>query len=596
MQTIKDLAPLRVWRHFWHAAKRHRLFWIAAILCVAFAQATIIASSFVFKHLIDDAVRLSNEFPRDERALTARLLELTALWAAMWVAWRSSGVLVAQAQTRTERDLLVQGFQGVIERSYRFFENSFVGALSRRIRRYGDAFSTIAEQVMWTMIPTTITLVGGTYALWTTSPLIAKWVIVWLMVYLVANVAFSAWKLKYDEERAERDSHQTAALADAVTNYHNVVLFNGQTQETNAFYQVSEQARLAHVRSWYLTEVNFGVQSLLLSAMEIAALLYVIKLWAQGNATIGDVALVHTVFSTMSSNLWEVGRLLRHIFEAVGNAKETVDILEEPLEIQDTPQATILPRQKGEIVYQNVDFSYGGKHVLNGLNIIIRPGERVAFVGPSGAGKSTVVKLLMRLYDVTGGAVLVNGQDIREVSQSSLREAISLVPQDPVLFHRSIKDNIRYAKPNATDEEIIQAATRARCHDFIMRLPQGYDTFVGERGVKLSGGERQRIAIARAMLRESPILVLDEATSSLDSASEALIQEALLDVMREKTTIVIAHRLSTVMQMDRILVVDHGRIVDEGTHTELSERNGIYKHLWDIQVGGYQAHPEPQPA
>ncbi len=224
------------------------------------------------------------------------------------------------------------------------------------------------------------------------------------------------------------------------------------------------------------------------------------------------------------------------------------------------------------------------------LSLAIRGGEKVALVGPSGAGKSTLTKLLFRFYDVTNGSITIDGQDIRAVSQDSLRHAISLVPQEPILFHRTILENIRYGRPDATEEDVINAAKKARCHEFISRLPDGYTTYVGERGIKLSGGERQRVAIARAILKNAPILVLDEATSSLDSESEALIQEALTELMEGKTTIVIAHRLSTVMQMDRILVLDGGNVVDEGTHAALIERDGLYQSLWNIQAGGFSSH------
>jgi ABC-type multidrug transport system fused ATPase/permease subunit len=265
-----------------------------------------------------------------------------------------------------------------------------------------------------------------------------------------------------------------------------------------------------------------------------------------------------------------------------------VDILKEPHEVQDARRAKPLAVSRGAIGFSDVKFSYNQtRTVLKDFNLNIEAGEHVALVGPSGSGKSTVVKLLFRFYDLDKGKILIDGQKISGVTQESLRDQVSLVPQDPSLFHRSLKENIRYGKLDATDEEVVEAAKKAHSHDFISSLSQGYDTLVGERGIKLSGGERQRVAIARAILKDAPILVLDEATSSLDSESEMLIQDALKTLMKGKTSIVIAHRLSTIMQMDRIIVMQDGRIIDQGTHQELLKRQGMYKKLWEIQAGGF---------
>jgi ABC-type multidrug transport system fused ATPase/permease subunit len=279
---------------------------------------------------------------------------------------------------------------------------------------------------------------------------------------------------------------------------------------------------------------------------------------------------------------------LRRIFEGFADAAEMVEILEVPHEVQDALQARPLVISKGEVEFRKATFSFHKvRKILDDFNLKIHTGEKVALVGPSGAGKTTIIKLLFRFYDLTGGEILIDGQSVSEVTQDSLHDYISLVPQEPVLFHRTLKDNILYGRENATEEEMTEAAKKARCHNFISALPYGYETFVGERGIKLSGGERQRVAIARAILKNAPILVLDEATSSLDSESEALIQEALHELMKGRTTIVIAHRLSTIMQMDRIVVIDEGQVVSSGTHRDLLEKEGIYKKLWEIQAGGF---------
>jgi ATP-binding cassette subfamily B protein len=287
--------------------------------------------------------------------------------------------------------------------------------------------------------------------------------------------------------------------------------------------------------------------------------------------------------------LWNVGRNMRRVYQAIADGNEMTEMLLTPHEVQDVENAGLLKVNSGKIEFNHTSFSYKDQEsIFNDFNLSISGGERVALVGPSGGGKSTIVKLLFRSYDLTGGGIEIDGQDISKVTQESLREQISLVPQDPILFHRSILENIRYAKPEATEKEVIAAAKAAHCHEFIEKLSSKYETMVGERGVKLSGGERQRVAIARAILKNAPILVLDEATSSLDSESESLIQDALKTLMQGKTTIVIAHRLSTIMAMDRIVVIEDGQITEQGKHEELlKDKDGKYQKLWHIQAGGF---------
>ncbi|MBT3538673.1 ABC transporter ATP-binding protein [Candidatus Parcubacteria bacterium] len=323
--------------------------------------------------------------------------------------------------------------------------------------------------------------------------------------------------------------------------------------------------------------------------LEVGIFYVAISLWKDGILTIGDFVLIQAYLLRVFMKLWDVGRIIRRFYEHLADAEEMTEILDEPHGITDTKTAKPLEVTKGEITFKDVNFAYNQtRRVIHKLNTTIKAHQKIALVGPSGAGKTTVVKLLLRQNDVTSGKIMIDGQRISAVTLESLWKNISLVPQDPILFHRTLIENIRYGKPDATDEEVIEAAKKAHCHEFISDFPDQYETYVGERGVKLSGGERQRVAIARAILRNAPILILDEATSSLDSQSELFIQDALDTLMKGKTVIVIAHRLSTIMRMDRIIVIDEGKVIEDGKHEELiSKKDGIYKKLWKLQAGGF---------
>jgi len=402
------------------------------------------------------------------------------------------------------------------------------------------------------------------------------------------NIAFASWKLKYDYAKSLLDSESTAVMADALTNSITIKLFTSQKFENGLFTDVMERWRKAQTHLWNIEGIAEGIQAGLIALAEFAMFYVAIPLWQRGLLTIGDFALIQSFMVGIFQRVWNLGKSVRHIYEAIADATEMVEILETPHEIMDSAKAKTLVVSDASIQFDAVTFKFNQtRPVLNGLSFTIIPHEKIALVGPSGAGKSTITKLLLRFYDVESGSITIDGQNIAKVTQDSLRASIAMVPQEPILFHRSLMDNIRYGRPEATDEEVFEASRRARCHDFIVELSEGYNTFVGERGIKLSGGERQRIAIARAILKDAPILVLDEATSSLDSESESLIQAALDELMKGKTTIVIAHRLSTIMRMDRIIVIENGTAVDSGTHDELLAKAGIYKKLWEIQAGGF---------
>jgi ATP-binding cassette subfamily B protein len=363
-------------------------------------------------------------------------------------------------------------------------------------------------------------------------------------------------------------------------------LFNGIYREVSQFGKLTADHRDARYTSWNLGWYSDSIQGLTIRALEIVVLIMAVRYWLQGVLTLGDFVLLRSYLSQLTEEVRSMGGNIRRIYEAIADANEMTQILLMPHEITDENRAATLIVPKGAIEFRNVQFSYlaGNKLVLQDFSLNTKSGERVGIVGPSGGGKSTILKLLVRLYDINSGAILIDHQDIAKVTQSSLHQNIAYVPQDPELFHRSLIDNIRYPKPWASDDEVIRAAKLAHCHEFISAFPLGYETLVGERGLKLSGGERQRVAIARAILMDAPILVLDEATSSLDSESEMYIQDSLAKLFVGRTVVAVAHRLSTIRKMDRIVVVKDGHIIEEGSHDLLVRlEDGIYQRLWNLQ-------------
>ncbi len=518
------------------------------------------------------------------------LFSLLGIWVVSWFAWRSAGFIISDFQPRVMRDLQQTGFSYLLKHSYSFFSDTFAGALVRKVRRLSDAYERVTDEFLFHLLVVAVFLVGTMIGLFFQRPVLALIFSLWVVLFLLLNYFGSLWKLKLDILRAASDSEVTGTLSDTIGNSVNVQLFTGNKEEEQRFAGVTAVYRRLLTRSWSRGEVMFSIQGILMIAIQFFLLWYSLGLWRQGVFSVGDLVLIQTYLAVVFSKLWDIGRSFRNIFEGFADAREMVEILETPYDIQDRRGAKELVVKRGAIVFDKVDFHFHQtRPVFTNFSLAIRAHEKIAVVGPSGAGKSTLTRLLFRFYDVAGGHIMIDGQDVARVTLDSLRRNVALVPQDPILFHRSLMDNIRYGRRNATEKEVITAAKKAHCHEFISQLPQGYATFVGERGVKLSGGERQRVAIARAIVKNAPILVLDEATSSLDSESELLIQDALRELMRNKTAIAIAHRLSTIMQMDRIIVVEEGKMVASGTHVELLKSDGTYRKLWDIQAGGFLA-------
>jgi len=437
-------------------------------------------------------------------------------------------------------------------------------------------------------MPTALYVVGAIVILFVHNHALGIILGIWSILFVTVQVYMSRLHRPIRIFRSEQDSKLVGAIADAIGNQNTITLFSGAREEYIRLKQFVDRWCAAQLRAWHISEYIWGIQGLLMVAINIILLYGAMYYWQRGELTIGDFVLIQTYLIGTFEMLNGITRELRRFYDALADAEEMAVIIERSHDIQDMPGAVPITISQGAVDFKDVTFHFQEERsILEHLDLAIRPGEKVALVGPSGAGKSTITKLLLRMYDVSDGGIEIDGQNISQVTQDSLRDAMGFVPQEPVLFHRSLMENIRYGKRDATDDEVIEAAKKAHCHEFIQGLAHGYDTYVGERGVKLSGGERQRVAIARAILKDAPILVLDEATSSLDSESESLIQDSLKVLMQGKTVLVIAHRLSTIMNMDRIVVLQDGRVVADGTHDKLIKEGGLYQKLWSIQAGGF---------
>ena len=521
--------------------------------------------------------------------LVHAILVILALNLFGWVFFRINAFAVTHYQTSIMNRLRQTSFEYVIGHSYAFFNNTFSGSLVQKINRYMRSFERVTDRFFGDIVPIITRVVGISIVLWFTQPIFTLAIIVWMIVFFVMSVIMSRWKIPYDIRAAEVESRATAAMSDSLSNHATIQSFSRFSHETGLFGEANLTHTTAMRKRWNISNIIDSIQMFLNIFLEFLIFYLAIKYWGMGMISIGTFVLIQIYIIGLMDSFWGWSRILRDLYEAFADAKEAVEILKLAHGIKDMPGALPLVVTAGALDLNDVHFSFTPKNpVLDGVSLKVKPGERIGLVGPSGAGKSTLVRLLLRLYDIQSGSISIDGQNVKNVTQKSLRESISFVPQDPILFHRSLRDNIKYGKTDATDEEIVAAAKLAHCHEFIETFPSKYGTFVGERGVKLSGGERQRVAIARAILKNAPILILDEATSSLDSHSEMLIQDALDNLMKGKTVMVIAHRLSTIRKMDRIVVIDHGKIIEEGSHDELADKaGGLYAKLWSLQSQGF---------
>lgn len=579
----------KIFKYIWPQIRKHQLALYSIV--VLFSIRVILDFIFIpyyFKKIVDTISSVGV----DRSVLSPELFKLTFIIISIsflfMLSARSRQFIYFNFIINVTRGLRNFAFQKLEQNSQSFFANTFAGSLVTKSRRFVNAFESMFGIVIYDFLQIAIIFIGVFIVLVKESPTISFIFFGMTLTYMIIISFFVRRKMKYDLLEAEQDSKISGRIADVFSNILAVKFFSARNSEISSFGKYTQEGAKRSKDALYFGGKIEVIQSVASFLIESVVLYTMINFWIDNKISTGTVVLIQTYMTLILVRLWDLSNALARFMKSAGDMKEMIDIFEIIPDILDPENPEKLEMRAGHIMFKNVSFKYpNGQEVFSNFNLDIKPGERVGLVGHSGAGKSTITNLVLRFVDATEGSITVDGQDIKNVIQDDLRRAISYVPQESVLFHRTVRENIAYGKPDATEEEIIEAAKKAHADEFISKLHKGYDTFVGERGVKLSGGERQRVAIARAMLKNSPILILDEATSSLDSISESYIQEAFSELMKGKTTLVIAHRLSTVQKMDRIIVLDHGKIVEEGTHQELLGKNGFYKDLWDHQTGGF---------
>ncbi len=578
-------------RLYWRHLSRHPKLVAGVVLTMPF---NILVNNFLPPLIVASVLqKLSNgDFVAGEvwQSFGTILITYAALLIFGTSGWRVVDYFMWRLEARVTRSLSQAVFSHLLNMSADFHANSFGGSLVSQTNKFVSSYVRISETTVYGIMPLLWGLVFTSAFLISRAPIfvLAFWVLT--VVYVLVTIYVTRPTRRQAAKFAQADSKQTGYLADAVTNVLAVKSFAGKDHEDSRFARVTKETQNALMKLAHMMQIQMNYFSFMTRSFQIVALVTAVISVLVFKANIATVFLVLSFTSLISEQLFNFStNSIRNYNRAFGDAREMTEILGLTPEILD-PEHPAKPQiDRGEIAFNDVAFTHTGTSdaLFENLDIKIQPGEKIGLVGHSGSGKTTFTRLLLRFSDVDSGSITIDGQDIRDITQDALHQHIAYVPQEPLMFHRSLTDNIRYGNFRADQKEVLAVSKMAHADDFIQELPQGYDTLVGERGVKLSGGQRQRVAIARAMIKNAPILVLDEATSALDSESELLIQDALWKLMEGRTAIVIAHRLSTIQKMDRIVVMEEGKIVEEGTHKELITQNGTYAELWKHQSGGF---------
>ena len=554
-----------------------------ALICLIAAKVASVGLPFILKNIVDQLDK--NDQPAILVLPIALLIAYGVLRFANVLFGELRDTIFGRITERAMRQVGLTVFKHLHALDLEFHLNRRTGGLSRDIERGTNGINFLLRFMVFNIVPTfieiglVIALLGWRYSLW-----FAVIVFVAVVCYVAFSVFATEWRTGYIRRANEAESRSSTRAVDSLLNFETVKYFGNERYEANHYDNELEGWEIARRQNRLsLFALNAG-QALIIAAAMTAAMILAASEVVAKEMTLGDFVLINAFMMQIFVPLNFLGFVYREMKGSMANIEAMFALLRQKATITDIENAADLKLSEGRIELENISFHYQSERpILSNISFKVGANQKVAIVGSSGAGKSTLLKLLFRFYDTSKGRILIDGQDIKTVNQSSLRRALGIVPQDTVLFNQSILENIRYGRIDASDEDVLDAIRMAHLEEFIARLPKGVDTLVGERGLKLSGGEKQRVAIARALLKQSPIMIFDEATSSLDSASERLILEAIRDIAREHTMLVIAHRLSTVVDADHILVLDQGEIIEQGTHIELLEQGGQYAHLWSLQ-------------
>lgn len=572
---------------FWRVSNKYK--WRRG-LSLAIAVTNFAVGMFVIPLIIANFLDLVQSGQLDESRIWGLITAyaLAQLWSEV-IGWRVVIYLMWTFQINMQRDLYAEIFDKLSTQTMFFHSNKFGGSLVSQSNKITGAIERFWDTIIWSLFPVVISVIGSTIVLWFVYWPYALFMAALSIVFVIAVYFGSKHMAKLNEEEAKASNKISGHLSDVVANILTVKTSSAEKRELKNFMKSAENWR---GKSLNLMRNFLGastIYSSLSAAVRIGALVFAILAAKQDIVSVASIYLIITYTSTVAHNLWNVNGIMRTYNRVMGDSREMVEILAAETTLIDSSQNK-LAIKSGLLEIISLKYTHDegeGDTLFENFSLTINPGEKVGLVGGSGSGKTTLTKLILRLSDIDEGAIVIDGQNIAQHTQASLRDAIAYVPQEPLLFHRSVLENIVYTKPNASKKDIEMAAKKAGAHEFIVKLKNGYDTLVGERGVKLSGGQRQRIAIARALLKDAPILVLDEATSALDSESEKLIQKSLETLMKGRTSIVIAHRLSTIAKLDRIIVMNEGKIVEDGKHDDLIKKKGTYARLWSHQSGGF---------